>query len=108
MRGSSSSLRGDRKTTPSFLMVSTQVVVLTVVFQVVEANLEFTGRPCTAVRKEEVVFLTQRRQATSDFRENSMVKPNWDDDDRYDNNVDECHNASVQVRLLESNCGIFF
>ena len=81
-RGSSYSLRGDSKTTPSFLTAPTQVIFLTVMFQVVEANLEFTGRPSTAVRKEGVVFLTQRRQATSDYKENTKVKPNGDVEDR--------------------------
>ena len=86
-------------------------VFLTVVFEVVEANLEFTGRPCTAVRKEGVVFLTQRRQATSDFRENTKVKLTQDDEDIDDDaDEDDSYNfcildGSIQVRMLGSNCG---
>ena len=71
---------------------------MSVFLQVVEANLVFTGRPCTAVRKEGVVFLTQRRQATSDFRENTMVKLTQDDDDLDDNS------CIVAMSVLRCGC----
>ena len=38
-----------------------------------ETNLDFTNTPHTPLKRDGVLFLTQRRQATSDIRENPKV-----------------------------------
>ena len=40
-----------------------------------ESNLDFTNTPHTPLKRDGVLFLTQRRQATSDLRENPKVIP---------------------------------
>ena len=42
--------------------------------QICENNLDFTATPHTPLKREGVLFITQRRQATSDLRENPKVK----------------------------------
>ena len=42
--------------------------------QICENNLEFTNTPHTPMKREGVLFITQRRQATSDLRENPLVR----------------------------------
>ena len=44
------------------------------VIQICENNLDFTATPHTPLKREGVLFITQRRQATSDLRENPKVK----------------------------------
>ena len=39
-----------------------------------ETNLDFTNTPHTPLKRDGVLFLTQRRQATSDIRENPKVE----------------------------------
>lgn len=41
--------------------------------EICENNLDFTATPHTPMKREGVLFLTQRRQATSDLRENPNV-----------------------------------
>ena len=41
--------------------------------QISESNLDFTATPHTPLKRDGVLFLTQRRQATSDIRENPKV-----------------------------------
>lgn len=41
--------------------------------EICENNLDFTNTPHTPMRRDGVLFITQRRQATSDIRENPMV-----------------------------------
>jgi len=41
--------------------------------EVCENNLDFTNTPHTPMKREGVLFITQRRQATSDLRENPKV-----------------------------------
>ena len=47
-------------------------IILTIL-QIVETNLDFTNTPHTPLKRDGVLFLTQRRQATSDIRENPKV-----------------------------------
>lgn len=42
--------------------------------ELVETNLDFTNTPHTPLKRDGVLFLTQRRQATSDIRENPKVQ----------------------------------
>jgi len=41
--------------------------------EICENNLEFTNTPHTPMKREGCLFITQRRQATSDIRENPLV-----------------------------------
>ena len=43
-------------------------------FQICERNLNFTNTPNKPLKREGVLFITQRRQATSDLRENPKVR----------------------------------
>lgn len=42
--------------------------------QICENNLDFTNTPHTPMKRDGVLFITQRRQATSDIRENPLVR----------------------------------
>lgn len=42
--------------------------------EICENNLDFTNTPHTPLKREGVLFITQRRQATSDIRENPKVQ----------------------------------
>ena len=48
-------------------------IILLILSQIVETNLDFTNTPHTPLKRDGVLFLTQRRQATSDIRENPKV-----------------------------------
>ena len=48
-------------------------LILIFTLQLVETNLDFTNTPHTPLKRDGVLFLTQRRQATSDIRENPKV-----------------------------------
>ena len=48
-------------------------IILLIPPQIVETNLDFTNTPHTPLKRDGVLFLTQRRQATSDIRENPKV-----------------------------------
>ena len=48
-------------------------IILIIPPQIVETNLDFTNTPHTPLKRDGVLFLTQRRQATSDIRENPKV-----------------------------------
>ena len=47
--------------------------IILIILQIVETNLDFTNTPHTPLKRDGVLFLTQRRQATSDIRENPKV-----------------------------------
>ena len=47
--------------------------IILLILQIVETNLDFTNTPHTPLKRDGVLFLTQRRQATSDIRENPKV-----------------------------------
>ena len=42
--------------------------------QICDNNLDFTNTPHTPLKRDGVLFITQRRQATSDLRENPKVR----------------------------------
>jgi len=42
--------------------------------EICESNLDFTNTPHTPLKRDGVLFITQRRQATSDLRENPKVQ----------------------------------
>ena len=42
--------------------------------QICDNNLDFTATPHTPLKRDGVLFITQRRQATSDLRENPKVR----------------------------------
>ena len=49
------------------------ILTILLILQIVETNLDFTNTPHTPLKRDGVLFLTQRRQATSDIRENPKV-----------------------------------